>query len=223
MQQTPAHEFHNETLLSLLPTDAKKLIEFGCGSGALAREYKKLNPHCDYLGIEIDPAYAALSKRYCDDCLVINIEQADDAFWAQQADRDCWIMGDVLEHLRDPWAVLRKIHQALPKNGKVAVSIPNIQNWAIQSNLSIGNFRYSSSGLLDQTHLRWFTRDTVFELFHDTGFSVKAASARIYDTPTNEQIIPAIRAMAVAMGGDPDQAEKDALAVQYIIIAEHKV
>jgi SAM-dependent methyltransferase len=222
MQQTPAHEFHNSTLLERLPTNAKKLIEFGSGSGALAREYKKINPTCHYLGIEINPTYAALSKRYCDDCHVVNIEQAPDEFWALHADRDCWILGDVLEHLLDPWSVLNKIQQVLPKHGIVAVSIPNVQNWFIQSNLSVGNFRYDTIGLLDKTHIRWFTRDTIFELFDRAGLKVNSATARIYDTPTNDQIIPCIRALAVAMGGNPDQAEADAMAVQFIFIAEHK-
>ncbi|MDD2768790.1 MAG: class I SAM-dependent methyltransferase [Methylococcus sp.] len=60
MQQTPAHERHNSDLLAVLPIGAKRIIEVGCSSGALGREYKKINPRCHYTGIEIDPEQAAL-------------------------------------------------------------------------------------------------------------------------------------------------------------------
>ena len=94
MQQTPAHEMHNPDLLRLIPATARRLIEVGCSAGALAREFKKIAPDCDYLGVDIDPEYARLAERHCDRSMVLDIEQADEAFWSASADRDCWIFGD---------------------------------------------------------------------------------------------------------------------------------
>ena len=113
MSQTPVHEFHNPDLLDIIPWGANKLIEVGCSSGAMAREFKKISPHCHYRGIEIDPDYAKLAERYCDQSLVLDIEAADETFWKANADRDCWIFGDALEHLRDPWRILHQVRSVM--------------------------------------------------------------------------------------------------------------
>lgn len=220
MQQTPVHESYNDTLLAMLPDDARAIVEFGCGSGALAREFKRLHPDCHYLGAEIDATYAELAKRHCDACLVMDLNQASAADFAALSDRDCWVFGDVLEHLMDPWHVLRMIREVMPANGTVLASIPNAQHWSVQSKLSVGDFRYVDAGLLDRTHLRWFTRETMFELFQDTGFQVVSAMSRVFALPSDARIMPAIRSLAQASGGNPDQAEQDALAVQFVIKAQ---
>ena len=173
MEQTPVHDQHNPDLLKLIPIKSTKLIEVGCSSGALAREFKRLSPNCHYIGIEIDSHYTELAKRYCDQSFTVDIEIADDKFWRKHSDRDCWIFGDTLEHLKDPWIVLKKIRGVIPADGSVVICIPNAQHWSLQVKLSIGDFRYQDSGLLDRTHLRWFTRQTMIEMFEQTGFKVE--------------------------------------------------
>ena len=78
MDQTPAHEHHNPDLLALLPGDVSRLVEVGCSSGALAREYKKINRSCYYVGVEAVPAYVRLAERYCDKVLELDIESVDE-------------------------------------------------------------------------------------------------------------------------------------------------
>ena len=181
MKQTPVNELHNAELLRVIPKNAQRLIEIGCSSGALAREFKKIAPGCDYLGVEIDPDYAALARRHCDRTVVLDIEAAHESFWSENADRDCWIFGDALEHLRDPWAVLGRVRRSIPAAGCVAACIPNAQHWSVQARLSIGDFRYEDMGLLDRTHLRWFTRQTILEMFERSGFAIAEAFGRVYD------------------------------------------
>ena len=222
MDQTPAHEHHNPDLLRIIPASSKRLVEVGCSSGALAREFKKIAPQCHYLGIETDPAYAELAKRYCDESLILDIEKADADFWAKNADRDCWIFGDVLEHLIDPWAVLRKIRAVIPPGGVVAACIPNAQHWSLQAKLCVGEFRYEAEGLLDKTHLRWFTRKTMIEMFDQAGFAITEGFPRIFDEPQRETFMPAIEHMAKLAGVDPKQAASDALPVQYVVKASPK-
>ncbi len=219
MDQTPAHERHNPDLLKIIPADAQRLVEVGCSSGALAREFKKLSPRCDYLGIEIDPAYAELAKRYCDRTLTLNIEEAGVEFWKEAADRDCWIFGDVLEHTKDPWALLRRVRTAIPAAGVVLACIPNVQHWSIQAKLSIGDFRYEDEGLLDRTHLRWFTKRTIFDLFRQSGFEITQGMPRIFNDPQREKFLPIIEQMAMAVGADPKAAVADALPLQYVVKA----
>lgn len=72
MKQTPIHEIHNDEVLKLIPSTSKKIIEIGCSSGALAREFKKNHPDTNWVGVKIDPNYAELAKRYCNETVVQN-------------------------------------------------------------------------------------------------------------------------------------------------------
>ena len=219
MDQTPAHEQHNPDLLKLIPKDAKSLVEVGCSSGALAREYKKLNADSRYVGVEIDPEYAKLARRYCDAVIECDIESLDEITLRDTLQSECWIFGDALEHLRDPWLLLARIRAFIPNDGSVVACIPNAQHWSVQARLSCGDFRYEESGLMDKTHIRWFTRTTIVEMFSNAGFGIVEGFPRIFDEPDRERVLPAIRAMAVAIGADPEITVSDALALQYVIKA----
>lgn len=222
MQQTPIHDQHNPDLLRLIPATAKKLIEIGCSSGALARELKKISPMVHYQGVEIDSEYANLARRHCDETVVLNIESADESFWRSKNDRDCWIFGDTLEHLQDPWRILEKIYNVLPNDGAIVACIPNAQHWSLQVKLSIGDFRYENHGLLDKTHLRWFTRQTMVELFDYAGFRIEEGLPRIFNEPQRDVFLPIIGEIAKLAGVDPEMAISDALPIQYVIRAVKK-
>src|SRR5579862_210369 len=113
MQQTPAHDQHNPDLLALMPADARRVIDVGCSVGALAQAYRVLNPHCDYVGIEIEPNYAAQAARFCTSVITGDVEKTDDPRFEGLFPSDCWVFGDSLEHLRDPWLLLRRIRERL--------------------------------------------------------------------------------------------------------------
>ena len=219
LDQTPAHERHNPDLLRFIPPGSKRLVEVGCSSGALAREFKKTSPDCDYWGIEIVPAYAELAKRHCDRSLVLNIEAAGDDFWESCSDRECWIFGDVIEHFTDPWRILRKVRSVIPAGGEVVACVPNAQHWSVQVRLNIGAFRYEPEGLLDKTHLRWFTKKTIHELFSGAGFEITDVLPRIFNDPQNERFLPAIELMAKLAGADTKSAAADSMPLQYVIRA----
>ena len=219
MNQTPVHDRHNPDLLALIPVESKSLIEIGCSSGALAREFKKISTGCHYFGVEIDPQYTELAKRHCDVAMTLDIEHADRDFWQSHNNRDCWIFGDTLEHLKNPWKVLENIRQIIPPTGSVVACIPNAQHWSIQARLSIGDFRYQDTGLLDRTHLRWFTRQTIIEMFSEAGFQLVAGGPRIFDEPDRDKFLPLIAQMATAAGSDPEVAINDCLPLQYVVRA----
>ncbi len=219
MEQTPIHELHNPDLLKLIPPNCKRLIEIGCSSGALAREFKNNAPDAHYFGVEIDPSYATLASRFCDQTATLDIENADETFWSLVGDRDCWIFGDTLEHLQNPWLVLKRVYEVLPVGGVVVACIPNAQHWSLQVRLSIGDFRYEEAGLMDKTHLRWFTRQTMIELFSQAGFLLEDGLPRIFDEPQREAFLPIIGEMAKIAGVDPEVAIADSLPLQYVIRA----
>jgi SAM-dependent methyltransferase len=221
IKQTPIENRHNTELLALMPTTAARVVEVGCGGGALAREYAKLNPACDYIGIEVEPEYAALARAWCSRVITGNIESIDDPTFDSLFPCSCWVFADVLEHLWDPWSVLRRIRQRLPNDASIIACIPNAQHWSFQARLNCGALRYEASGLLDRTHIRWFTRATAIEMFQSTGFEVVDGGARLVEENEVHRNagLAGVRAMAEAIGGDMDAAVSDAIAFQWIICA----
>ena len=219
-EQTPAHEIPNPDLLAALPR-VERLVEVGCSTGALARAYRSRHPETRWLGIEIEPTYAEAARRYCQNVLVgdveILLEQSGNTPLLQA---DCWVFGDSLEHLRDPWQVIRKVHDLLPAGGCICACIPNAQHWSLQARLCLGQFVYEESGLLDRTHLRWFTPTTMTSLFEDNGFQIRSVTPRIFPHPAEAMALEQIRHFAERLGGDPAQAEKDARPLQLVIRAE---
>ncbi|MCI4678832.1 methyltransferase domain-containing protein [Rhodoblastus acidophilus] len=219
MQQTPAHDFFNGDLLSFMPPDCNRVVEVGCSTGALARAYLKVNSNCHYAGVEIDPNYAEAARKICAEAVVGDVETMPGETFERLFACDCAVFGDTLEHLRDPWDVLRRIRPLLRPGGRVVACIPNAQHWSVQLRLACGLFRYEDAGLLDRTHLRWFTRITALEMFQSCGYRVIDGKPRIFPEAERERFLPAIRAMATAAGFDPDQAVADASPLQYVLVA----
>jgi SAM-dependent methyltransferase len=217
MKQTPAHDNVNADLLGLIPLRARRIVEVGCMQGAMARAYRALNPAVEYVGIDIDPDYAAVAAQACTQALAGDIETFDGAAFDKLFPSDCWIFGDCLEHLRDPWRIVNLIRGAIDADGCLLACIPNAQHWSVQMRLATGLFRYEDSGLLDRTHVRWFTRVTMLEMFAQAGWKVETAVGRIVRARAPDAIIDAIKSMARAGGADPEQAAVDANAIQYLV------
>lgn len=222
MKQTPIHSGYNRDLLKTIPADARRVIEVGCSSGAFAKAYREINPGCEYVGTEIDAEYAEVARQHCSRVLVGNIEHMLDDILSSEPAFDCWVFGDVLEHLYDPWRVLRRIATSLPASGSVVACIPNMQHWTMQIQLNRGDLRYQDAGLLDRTHIRWFTRTTILELFATSGLQIVELGGRVFDEPQRELALPLLRALAQATGADPDQAAHDATPLQWIVKAVRK-
>lgn len=219
MQQTPVHHQCNPDLLALMPITARRVVEIGCSSGALAREYKRLNPECHYIGCDIDASYVEMAKQHCDQVLLADIDAAGDDFYESVAGSDLWVFGDTLEHMKDPWAVLRQVSGVMSLGGMVVACVPNAQHWSVQARLATGAFWYESAGLLDRTHLRWFTKKTLPHLFEQAGFQVQKILPRVFEEPGFDVLAPVIEEMAELAGGDVQAAVADARPLQYLVMA----
>lgn len=219
MKQTPAHLHYNPDILRIMDKNFKRVVEVGCSSGALARAYLNVNPVCEYTGVEIEPDFAEIAKEFCSNVIVGNVESFVEEEFLKLFPSDCWIFGDALEHLYDPWALLRRIRPHLLPEAQIIACIPNAQHWSIQASLNNGQFRYQDHGLMDRTHIRWFTRATIIDLFESTGFRIIDGFSRVFDEPAREQVLPAIRVMALATGADPELAVNDAIPLQWVVKA----
>jgi len=219
MKNTPVRDDFNPDLLGLIPRNCSRVVEVGCSDGALARAYLATSPGCEYIGIEHDPGYAEMAKKTCSRVISGSIEQLDDAIFRELFPSDCWIFGDVLEHLFDPWAVLKRIRPGLSSGACVVACIPNAQHWSVQARLNTGLFRYEDVGLLDRTHIRWFTRTTIVELFESCGYLIAEGRPRIFKDADQDAALAGIRRMAESIGADPELAVSDALPLQWVIKA----
>ena len=156
------HDIVRPEILDLIPTTAKNILDLGCGTGALGKALKQRQA-CRVDGIELNTGAAEIAKTNLDNVFVDNLNRFDPAFLKQEY--DCIILADILEHLISPWAVIKKFAAVLSQNGCIIASIPNIAHPWIISQLQKGLFRYELAGLLDITHLRFFTKTTIFQLF----------------------------------------------------------
>lgn len=216
MKQTPAHSVVNRDLLGLMPAGARRVVEVGCMHGALATAYRQANPGTHYTGIDIDPDYAAVAAGVCDRALAGDIERMPTPEFESLFPSDCWVFGDCLEHLRDPWRIVKAIRERIDADGSLLTCIPNAQHWSVQMRLATGLFRYEDSGLLDRTHVRWFTRVTMIEMFQQAGWRIEAGLSRRIPQAAPALLMDGIRAIAQAGGADPDQAAEDASVFQYL-------
>ncbi len=220
MQSIQHTQIKSPDLIDVLPLSVKRVIDIGCGIGEIAKEYHARGEPEYYLGIEITPDDAEVAKQHCSEVWVGNIEEFDDNVWDQLANFDLWVFGDVLEHLYDPWKVLKKVRSVMPANSSIACCIPNIQHWSIQAKLSIGDWRYTDKGLLDRTHIRFFTRQTILEMLVGAGFEVTDLIPRYIHHPSAEAFLGVIENLATLTGGDPHTARSEASVFQYIVKAK---
>ena len=151
------------------------VLEVGCGTGNTLRHLKELGAR-DTFGIELNGKVAEVAKRNVDHLAVGDIESMEWPFARQVF--DCIIFGDVLEHLRDPWGVIGKLSGLIPVGGQVVASFPNVRFYGVSIPLLFGGrWTYTEEGILDRTHLRFFTRQSAVELITEGGFMVRKVSS----------------------------------------------
>lgn len=161
----------SHTQLILLTGRNKSVLEVGPATGHITDVLAQRG--CRVTCIERDPAAAELAGRFCERMVVANVEELDLASMLGDERFDVVLFGDVLEHLVDPGAVLAKVASVLAPGGYVVASVPNVAHGSVRLALLSGEFRYSDRGLLDCTHLRFFTRETLADLFREAGYAIK--------------------------------------------------
>jgi len=163
-------------VLAAVP-DGARVLDVGCATGYLAAELGRRG--CTVDGVEVDPVAAEQARAHCREVVVGDLEAPATHAAVERmlggARPDVIICADVLEHLRDPWAVLSWLRTLLAAgaDGKAIISLPNIAHWTARRALARGRFDYTDFGLFDRTHLRFFTRDSARELATRAGFAVQ--------------------------------------------------
>lgn len=197
-----------------LAPDHPAVLEVGCACGGNLLQLRAQRPDVELCGVELSEASAAVARQFAQ-IHAIDIETLHQPAW--EGKFDAVILGDLLEHLRDPWQTLRRIHRVLRPGGRVIISVPNVMHISnLGRLLRHGDWHYASSGILDRTHLRFFTRKTAAELVAQAGCRVIAVEPRIFAqkpqwAPLRAQILPLL---------GPDVAPENLDALQWVVVGE---
>lgn len=200
-------------ILQLVPISATRILDVGCGAGVLGASIKSRQA-AEVHGVELMSDAASKAGSYLDRIWNLPIESAlpelADGYY------DCIVAADVLEHVIDPWGTLSALKGKLSPDGKIVVSLPNVQNWEVVSSLLQGKWDYRSEGILDRTHLHFFTRKSVEELFWNAGLRIAHMGTTIRGSSLPNNLAKSLRKSGLVAG----PLEQDAETFQFLVLAE---
>ncbi len=177
-------EFINEN-----PYEDLNILEVGCASGYTLMSIKNKFPYASVHGLEIVENCKKIAPP-CVDLIIGDCMEAIEKF--EDESLDYIICPDVLEHLVDPWTFVSKCHKKLSQTGKLIASIPNISHISVISEILNGVFNYKDAGILDSTHLRFFTINTMIRLFNENGYNINQISGVQSGGPGEAELIKEI-------------------------------
>lgn len=154
-------------VVSMIPGGAR-VLDVGCATGSFG-QLIAAHCHAEVVGIEPDPDRASLAAARG---LNVRLGTLDHSLIRDIGTFDVVLFADVLEHLPSPQAMLLLAREALKPSGDLIISVPNVAHWSVRLEVLQGRFRYQESGIMDATHLRWFTRTSISALLKSAGFRV---------------------------------------------------
>ena len=167
-------------LVAMLPRPLGRVLDVGCGAGTVGRQLRSEGAE-RLVGVEPDPAAAAAAAGSYDEVLDTTVENALDSLGGPFDTVLCY---DVLEHLVDPWTVLRRLHAIAAPGGRLQVSVPNARHLSLAWDLFVrGTFGYAEWGHRDNTHLRWFTRRDLISSVSEAGWEILGVSHNPLSAP----------------------------------------
>jgi len=186
----------------------KRVLEIGCSTGYLSEALQRNGSRIT--GVEIDASAGAAAQRWCERVVIGDVETMD--LTQVGAGYDVLLLADVLEHLRDPVAALRRLRPLLADDGYAVISVPNVANWAMRLGLLAGRWNYTERGILDRTHLRFFTRTTIQSTLAEGRFAIRTFDLSA-PVPLNPPVAVSRLAHAVA------RLRPSFFAYQFVIVA----
>ena len=170
-------EYYNNVrpeVLALVPAEARRVLDVGCGTGQLGASIKRRQP-CEVTGIEVLPDVGARAVELLDRVLIGDGQGLLAGF--EDASFDCIVMADSLEHMVETDKVLAHCRRLLRAEGTLVVSLPNIRHWSTVLMLLTGRWDYAEFGIMDRTHMRFFTIPSAIDLLKAHGFEHQEITA----------------------------------------------
>jgi len=175
------HTRPRSELIQMFEFTPTRYLEIGCAAGGTIKEVKRQFPDCITIGVELNKHAAKLAAEHSDIIIDQPIEAVNlESFGIEKGSIDSVILADVLEHMYNPWGALKAIHPYLSDHAQVLASIPNLKNLWLINEIINNRWTYQQEGLLDITHIRFFTWPEIVKLFQETGYRV-TKKGRTYD------------------------------------------
>ncbi len=176
------HYFHNvrPEIIELMPQSVIRILEIGCAAGETGGALKRQNNLREVVGVEYNEKAAQKAAKVLDYVFIGDIERLELPY--PEGYFDCIIYSDVLEHLREPEVLLKRHKRLLGPDGMMVMSIPNIQHISVLNQLVEGRFTYQEEGLLDRTHIHFFTLYEIQEMLKRCGLAAALVQGKRADT-----------------------------------------
>ena len=165
-----SHDYAPVGLLEMVSPPPREVLDVGCFCGGSGQWLKKQFPGVRLTGIEMLDKAANIAREKYNTVILSKFEDVDTSGWHSKF--DAIIAADVLEHIYNPWVALKRLKPLLTPRGAIYISLPNIRNLNILMGLAGGEWRYASAGILDVTHIRFFTKAQALEMLQQTGWAV---------------------------------------------------
>jgi methionine biosynthesis protein MetW len=210
-------EFDRPEVRALVPSEARRVLDVGCGAGALGAALRE-ERGIEVVGLELSPDAAARARERLDAVIEADLDELDHLPF-ERGSFDAMVFGDVLEHLRDPHRLLRLLRPWLADDGALVCSIPNVGHWSVVLPLLGGDrWPYADAGLLDRTHVHFFTLTEAELMLRECGYSVEsAATTTLAQSPPPS--VDHLTRFLTALGTDQGLARQRLNAYQYLLVA----
>ena len=202
-------------LLNRIPLSARVVLDVGCGRGDLGGAYRRLNPTARLLGIEANPEAAAIARTRLHEVAVAD-PALDFLPFDVSEGIDAIIYGASLQAMDEPFHVLRQHAQHLTANGMMLICVPNIEHWSFALRLFRGNWNYEREGLLDHSHLRWFSREGMSRSLSEAGLVPCDVFPRVFDGDQAQVFVSNLAPGLRTLGIDPEEYLRRARPLQYV-------
>jgi methionine biosynthesis protein MetW len=210
-------EFDRPELRELVPGEARHVLDVRCGAGALGAALRE-ERGIEVMGLELSADAAASARGRLDAVVEANLDDLEELPF-ELGSFDAMVFGDVLEHLHDPHRLLRLLRPWLADDGALVLSIPNVAHWSVVLPLlTQDRWPYADAGLLDRTHVHFFTLAEAELMLRDCGFTLESAAT----TTLAQSPPPAVAHLArflSALGIDEAVARQRLTAYQYLLVA----
>ena len=218
MNENYYEQLNPHLVASLQDAANERILEIGCASGQLGAAIKKEHP-VHWTGVEITAEAYEKAKQVLDAAYLADIE--NDTLDLESGSFDRLVLGDVLEHLRDPWTALAKLITYLRPGGRIICSLPNINHWSILAGLLGGDFTYQDQGILDRTHLRFFTLKESLKMFEGANLKVDRVESIEVEAEPMQMVVRQFNSLRNILGIKYPNFEQEARTYQWLIHA-HK-
>jgi SAM-dependent methyltransferase len=179
-------------MLAFLPEPPGRVLDVGCGSGRFGEMLKDRRAAMEVWGVELSAEAHAAALQVLDRALH---GPFDDRLGLPEAHFDAVVFNDSLEHFPDPMPPLSLARRLLAPGGRLVVSVPNVRHWTTLKNyLFGGDWRYEAEGVLDKTHLRFFTQRSIVRTLTEAGFAVRQVQGLNHSWPDVRRVL--IKALA---------------------------